>query len=124
MDGDRFDGLARAVGRGATRRAVVGGLLAGLLGLRAARPAAAEVTAAGCRPQACRKATLRQSCLDARGNPDNHRCCQGLKCSNTRGDCVFKNGHGGAGDYCRTSNDCDQRFFCKKNQCLPNSCQG
>lgn len=128
MDGTRFDALVRDAHRRTDRRAALKGLVGGLLGLGIGARAdvgtrAAEVAAAGCKVQTCRKQTLNQSCTDRRGNPDNHQCCEGLKCSNKRGVCVWKNSHGGPGDYCRTTNDCDRDYFCKKNQCIPNSCE-
>ena len=127
MDSRTFDALTRGVGSRASRRIALQGLVAGLLGLSISRSVAAQTDEAvsaerGCRVKRCKKNTLGQNCLDNRGNPRNRNCCQGLKCSNTRGRCVWKNGHGGGGDYCRNSNDCNQDFFCGKNQCLPNNC--
>jgi len=127
LDDKTFDALIREAGTRRNRRAAVKGLVGGLFGLGLAREATGAqgraVGAEGCRIQRCKKAVLGQPCTDSRGNPANRACCQGLKCSNTRGVCVFKNGHGGGGDFCRTGNDCDQRYFSKKNQCIPDSCQ-
>lgn len=123
MDGKAFDALVRGVG---SRRSVVRGLGAGLLavlGGRAVVGAADDpVVVEGCRVERCKKAVLGQSCRGRNGRPDNHACCQGLKCDNKRTRCVFKNGHGGAGDWCENTQDCLVGYFCKKNQCLPNSC--
>jgi hypothetical protein len=127
MDGRKFDALARNLGNPTTRRVTLQGLAVGLLGLGVNRHAAAQddgAVAEGCRVKRCKKKVLTQPCLDRNGQPKNRNCCQGLKCSNKRGDCVWKNGHGGAGDYCRNDNDCNQEFFCQKNQCIPNTCQG
>lgn len=126
MDGKAFDALVRGAG---SRRAVVRGLGAGLLAAVGGRAAAearqAPVGVEGCRIERCKKAVLGQDCADRNGRPDNHQCCQGLKCkarSRNRATCVFKNGHGGAGDWCDNDRDCNAGFFCKKNQCIPNSC--
>lgn len=128
MDGRKFDALARNLGSPTSRRRTLQGLAVGLLSLSVNRQVVAQddaaVGAEGCRVQRCKKQVLRQPCLDRNGRPNNRSCCQGLKCSNKSGKCVFKNGHGGAGDYCDGDNDCDIGFFCKKNQCIPNSCQG
>jgi hypothetical protein len=124
MDGRKFDALTRNLGRPASRRLTLQGLAVGLLGLGVGRDAAAQgVADEGCQVKRCKKATLKQRCLDRNGRPNNHACCQGLKCNNRRGKCVFKNQSGGAGDYCRDDGDCNIGFFCKKNQCIPNSCQ-
>jgi len=123
MDGQKFDALTRNLGNSTSRRRTLQGLAVGLLSLGVSRQAAAEVGSEGCKIQRCKKAQLKQRCTDRNGRPDNHACCQGLKCSNKKGKCVFKNGHGGAGDYCDNDGDCDTGFFCKKNQCIPNSCQ-
>ena len=129
MDSRTFDALTRGLSSRASRRIALRGIAVGVLGLSASQRAAAQADDAvaverGCRVRRCRKNTLGQRCTDNRGNARNRNCCQGLKCSRTRGDCVFKNGHGGPGDYCRNSNDCNQGFFCQKNQCLPNTCIG
>ncbi len=129
MDGRTFDALTRGLSGHASRRIALRGMAVGLLGLSMSQRVAAQADEAvaverGCRVKRCRKKTLTQSCLDSQGRARNRNCCQGLKCSNKRGDCVWKNGHGGPGDYCRNSNDCNQGFFCQKNQCLPNTCIG
>ena len=122
MDGRKFDALARNLSNPTNRRRTLQGLAVGALGLGISREAVAEVEDEGCRIRRCRKAALKQRCLDSRGRPNNHACCQGLKCSNKKGKCVFKNGHGGPGDWCDGDGDCDGDLFCKKNQCIPNSC--
>ena len=124
MDDRKFDALTRSLSNSADRRVTLRGLGVGLLGLGLARNAAAEdgAVAEGCRVRRCKKAVLNQKCLDNNGDPDNHKCCQGLKCSNKKGKCVFQNGHGDASDYCDTNKDCNRGFFCKKNQCIPNTC--
>jgi hypothetical protein len=126
VDSRKFDALTRSLGNPTTRRHTLQGLAVGLLGLGVSRNAAAQSDAAvgaeGCRVRRCKKGGLRDRCLDRNGRPDNHACCQGLKCSNKNGKCTFKNAHGGAGDYCDGDNDCNVGFFCKKNQCIPNSC--
>jgi hypothetical protein len=124
MDGRNFDALARNLGNSASRRRTLQGLAVGLLGLGVGRGAAAQGDAAteGCQIKRCRKGAPRARCLDRNGRPNNHACCQGLKCNNKKGKCVFKNRSGGAGDYCDGDGDCNVGFFCKKNQCIPNSC--
>ena len=123
MDDKTFDSLIRTAGTRNSRRAALKGLVGGFLGFGVARGVAgAQVEAEACRIQRCKKQVLDQPCTDSRGNPDNHKCCQGLKCDNRKGRCVYKNGHGGAGDYCDVRDDCLRDFFCKKNQCVPDSC--
>ncbi len=125
MDDKTFDSLIRDAGSQRSRRTAIKGLVGGLLGFGIARQAtAAQVGAEACKIRRCKKAVLDQNCLDRNGNPDNHQCCQGLKCDNGRGVCKFKNDSGGAGDFCRNDRDCDDDFFCKKNQCVPNTCGG
>lgn len=124
MDDKTFDALIRGAGSMKSRRAAITGLVGGALAVGLGRQAAgAQVSAESCKIKRCKKQVLLQTCTDSRGNPDNHKCCQGLKCSNRRGVCVFQNGHGEAGDYCRTNNDCDQSNYCKKNQCIPDQCR-
>jgi hypothetical protein len=53
----------------------------------------------------------------------DRRCCAGLKCNRRRGQCVFERDHGAIGDFCRNTDDCDSTNFCRKNQCIPNSCR-
>ncbi len=128
MDETAFDTLVRNSLVPTTRRRALLGIASGMLGFAATRgssgAAAGGVEAQGCRIQRCKKSVLDQECRDRNGRPDNHNCCQGLKCSNKKKRCVFKNGHGGAGDFCDGDRDCDIGNFCKKNQCIPNSCQG
>ena len=124
MDHRKFDALTRSLGNPANRRVTVQGLAVALLGLGFNRSASAdEVEIEGCRIDRCKKKVLGQDCLDSRGRPDNHKCCQGLKCSNSKGVCVFQNDHGEAGDYCRRTDDCDRENCCKKNQCVPTKCR-
>ena len=128
MDSRKFDSLTRNLGNATSRRRTLQGLAVGIVSLGVGRQAVAQDEAAvvgegKCRVKRCNKQKLTQPCLDKNGNPKNRNCCQGLKCSNKRGDCVWKNGHGGAGDFCRNSNDCNQEFFCEKDQCVPNTCQ-
>jgi hypothetical protein len=126
VDDRRFDAIARNLGSQASRRVALQGLVGGLLGAGLAQRAAAQGevgTEGGCHPERCTKKVLGQRCTDKNGQPRNRKCCDGLKCQNKRGKCVFKNDHGGPGDYCRSDNDCNQRFFCKKAQCLPDQCR-
>ena len=123
MDGRSFDALTRGLTHQASRRLAVTGLVSGLLGLGIFQGTDAQTEAEGCQVRACRKKILRQNCLDRNGNPENRQCCPGLKCSNRRGQCVFKNDHGTAGDFCRNTDDCDFGYFCKKNQCIPDDCR-
>lgn len=127
MDGTTFDHLVRNALTPTSRRRALLGIAGGMLGLAATRDGsnaatAGSVGAEGCRIERCKKSVLDQDCRGRDGRPDNHNCCQGLKCSNKKKRCVFKNGHGGAGDYCDIDRDCDVDYFCKKNQCIPNSC--
>jgi hypothetical protein len=122
MDGGKFDALTRSLSNPTNRRVTLQGLAVGLLGLGFNRNAAAQFVAEGCKVRRCKKKVLGQGCLDSRGNPDNHKCCQGLKCSNAKGVCVFQNDHGEVGDYCRRTEDCDPGNCCKRNQCVPNKC--
>jgi hypothetical protein len=125
MDDKTFDALTRGAGNPTSRRAAVVGLVGGLFGLGTAGQAAAQdVGIEGCRIRRCKKQVLDQDCLDRNGRPDNGACCQGLKCDNSRGVCKFKNGSGESGDFCRNDRDCNNGFFCKKNQCVPNKCGG
>ncbi len=125
MDDKTFDALTRTAGRPTTRRTAVLGLVGGVFGLGTARQVAAQGAGAeACKIKRCRKQVFGQDCLDRNGRPDNRDCCSGLKCDNRRGTCVFKNDSGQAGDFCRDDRDCDLGFFCKKNQCIPNSCGG
>jgi hypothetical protein len=99
------------------------GLATGLLGFGIYQGANAETVAEGCRVRACRQQTLRQNCLNRNGRPVDRRCCAGLKCNRRRGQCVFERDHGAIGDFCRNTDDCDSTNFCRKNQCIPNSCR-
>ena len=121
MDPTAFDDWTRGLGAARTRRAALKGLAGALLGAGALGArlgwVAAQVSAQGCKVKRCAKGQLHDACKQ------NHDCCQGLKCGK-KDKCQFKNGHGGAGDYCKNDGDCDADFFCKKNQCIPDSCKG
>ena len=126
MDGEKFDALTRSLSNQANRRVALRGLAVGLVGLGFSRNAAAQddVSAeGGCKVRRCNKKVLGQGCLNSKGRPVNHKCCQGLKCSNAKGVCVFQNDSGEAGDYCRRTEDCNSGLCCKKNQCVPNTCR-
>lgn len=125
MDDRKFDALVRDLGSSTSRRRALSALAAGVLGYGMWRRGAAaegEVTAEGCRIRRCKKQALGSKCLDSRGRADNHKCCAGLKCQNRRGVCVFKNGHGDPGDYCDNNRDCKNGNCCRKNQCVPETC--
>ncbi|HET7092616.1 MAG TPA: hypothetical protein VFI22_04035 [Thermomicrobiales bacterium] len=119
MDSNRFDDLTRGLTSASSRRTALKTLAAGALSLGLAKSAVAEaadaVEPAGCKVRRCKKAQFKDRCKS------NHECCGGLKCKNKK--CKFKNGHGKAGDWCNNDRDCQSKFFCKKNQCIPNSCR-
>jgi hypothetical protein len=85
MDGDRVDQLARTLAAGAPRRRVLlglGGLALGALGLSAARGAAAQVEAQGCRAR-CRRRCERRCENNNRPNRCENRCrdrCEERRC--------------------------------------------
>jgi hypothetical protein len=123
LDGLYFDSVTREMSRLPTRRQAVAGLVAGLVGFGAFRDVDAQTEAEACRVRACRKQTLRQPCGNRRGRPIDDRCCEGLRCQPRRLVCVFERDHGAIGDFCRNRDDCDRDNFCKKNQCVPDSCR-
>ncbi len=116
MDSNRFDDLTRGLTATCSRRTALTGLAAGALSLGLAKGVLAQsVEPSGCKVRRCKKGQLNDKCKK------NGECCGGLKCKNKK--CKFKNGHGGAGDWCKNDRDCNAKFFCKKNQCIPNSCK-
>ena len=117
MESTRFDDLARGLTRAATRRRALVALAAGALtlGLGGAAARADEVTPLDCRPKSCNKKPKGKSCKKDKD------CCLGLVCKGKK--CQFKNSHGGPGDWCKSSSDCNNKFYCKKHQCLPDECK-
>ena len=105
MESTRFDDLARGLTRAATRRRAMAALAAGALtlGLGGAAARADEVTPLDCRPKSCNKKPKGKSCKKDKD------CCLGLVCKSKK--CQFKNNHGGPGDWCKSSGDCDNKFY-------------
>lgn len=106
MESCRFDSITRRFAATSDRRAAMKGLAAGIAAVGLARVGVAsaqeDVIAAKCGDKGDR-------CF---GNTD---CCQGLKCkggdrqSGKQGNCAFKNGHGGQGDWCKKDNQCKSK---------------
>ena len=144
MDGRTFDVLVKRAGQACTRRRALSGLAAALVGLPAAKRAAAQVEVAACSKKG-------DNCFT------NYACCEGLKCRIPEGDefgqCIDKNdsdrkcrddrdcrkgerckngrcknknskdGNGNKGDRCNTNNDCKSGLRCKDGKCKDeNSC--
>ncbi len=104
MDSKTFDVLTRGVGAACTRRRALGGIVAGALGLAAARGVAEAVETAKC-------AKKGDECLR------NTDCCDGLKCKRPGekiGECVNKNN---SDDRCKRDSDCRKGEICKNNRC-------
>lgn len=90
MDGDRFDQLSRAVAAGVSRRRMLAGVAAAVLGAvggRRAPGASAQVTQAQCGNVVCAKDPVRcgDGCVccgyrNARGNVTNSRCRPAGQC--------------------------------------------
>ncbi len=140
MDGSRFDGLARALGRGTSRRGVLRGVVGGLAGLVAAGVASRpDISADGralviCNPTGnpdvpYQELTIQQAEMNlyARGGAFlKVDCCADSDCANQYGECgsgTCTNGYcvqlpvaGGmpcdAGLACVTSGICDGAFNC------------
>jgi hypothetical protein len=115
MDGRTFDVLVKGTGRDCTRRRALAGLAAALIGLPAARKAAAQVETAGC-------AKKGDDCLN------NYGCCEGLKCRIDRpdldppiGTCVNKNN---SDKKCREDRDCKNGERCKNGKCKNKNSDG
>ena len=113
MDSAQFDGLARSIGAAASRRGMVRGLAAGLLGAAGLGAAFGETDARKCGKQydGCNK---------------GKDCCHGLICkkltapsvdSEFSGTCAYKRGCGKKNDYCKKNKDCCRKFRCQGRRC-------
>ena len=115
MDNERFDGIARSLAIATDRRTAAKGLAAAIAGIGIARVAAPVSAADEVEAEKC--GGKRDRCFA------NRDCCQGLKCKGGNrdtgdvGKCVFKNGHGGNGDWCKKDSDCEKNRECKSKKC-------
>jgi hypothetical protein len=115
MENEPFDSIARRLATGSDRRTAVKGLAAALAGLGIARVAAPAAAAEEVGTEDC--GGKRDRCFA------NRDCCSGLKCkggdrsTGAVGKCVFKNGHGGKGDWCKKDSDCDRKLQCSRRRC-------
>ncbi len=100
MDSQRFDGLARALGAGASRRSIVKGIAAGLFGLGAGRVA---IRSAGATDLPCSNLTgpcgVNQECCTS------DLTCEGSFCLSSQGGACMNSGDCAGGLDCISSED-------------------
>jgi hypothetical protein len=135
MDGARFDQLARKLSSGASRRRVLGGLIAGAVGTALGRQnAAAQICTPPCDPQC-------EQCVFAGTFPPTTRCVAtvGRPCASDNNPCTadvcgaVAGGRGTcqhqpiSGPACPTGDPCAPTGTCQNGQCrggTPKNCPG
>jgi hypothetical protein len=106
MDSKSFDALTRGFGAQRNRREALKGLAAGLLGLGAARGAAAQVT--------IERANCGQSCDGSSSN-----CNAGLECTRTSGSGGICVRIADSRATCNRNLDCTRNFeLCRSGRCV------